>query len=56
MQVIWGFLAPQGANRLRLLAIGTLLASRVPLQVDEDDDSGGLWGAPGVPPGRPRPS
>ena len=30
--------------------------SHVLIQVNENDDSGGLWGAPGVPPGRPRPS
>ena len=49
MQVIWGFLARQGVNRLRLLAIGTLLASRVPIQVDANHDSGGalggIWGS-----------
>ena len=55
MQVIWGFLARQGANRLRLLAIGPQLASQVPIQRDEDDDSGGVWGTPGVPPGPPGP-
>ena len=50
---IW---APTGPSRLRLLAIGPQLASRVPIQVDEDDDSEEPWGAPGAPPGPPWPS
>ena len=44
MQVIRGILARQGVNRLRLLAIGTLLASRVPIQVDANHDAGGALG------------
>ena len=39
----------QGPNMLRRLAIGTLLASRVPIQVDAKHDSGGalgrIWGS-----------
>ena len=37
------------SSRLRLLAIRPQQASRVPIQVDEDDDSGG----PGEPRGSP---
>ena len=50
---IW---APTDPSRLRLLAIGPQLASRVPIQVDEDDDSEGPWGAPGAPSRHPWPS
>ncbi len=43
---IW---APTGPSRLRQLAIGTLLASRVPIQVDAKHISGGglggTWGS-----------
>ena len=49
MHVIWGFLARQGVGRRRLLAVGTLLASRVPIQIDANHDSGGalggIWGS-----------
>ena len=42
----WG---QQGPNMLRRLAIGTLLASRVPIQVDVKHDSEGalrgIWGS-----------
>ena len=53
MQVDAGDLAFQDPNRLHLLAIGPQLASRVPIQLDEDDESGGAlgsaWGSPWAP-------
>ena len=48
-------LAAYSPDRLRQLAIGPQLASQVPIQVDEDDDSGGAWRTPGAPPGSPGP-
>ena len=51
---IW---APTDPSRLRLLAIGPQLASRFPIQVDEDDDlegPGARLGLPLCPPGPPK--